>query len=81
MSQLKYIVFSDIDFVIFPVGMTHSNVARSIPVVSAGFLHLKSIDNRIASAHCFGESTSLGIKSNPEKDSRIITGALRNGDW
>lgn len=66
---MKYIIFrhENIEYpVIFPISMTHTDVAKYIPMkpVSAGFVD-------IASLVCFGRSESLNLSSR-EQDSKIL---------
>jgi hypothetical protein len=58
----------------FPDTISHANMARRLfdgSPTSAGFF---SIDGNVVSA--YGESTSLGLKSNPEKDVQLIRRSL-----
>lgn len=54
------------EIIIFPCIIEHSNFKNMKPI-SAGFCYVK--DNEV---NCFGESVSLGIKSD-EKDSSLAT--------
>lgn len=72
MKNMKYIVFERTgfrEFVIFSGTLSHKEIARDIlgplakdKVVSAGFVDFKE------SPTFFGESESLGVKSDPDKD-------------
>lgn len=72
---MKYIIFEDVNLLIFPGFMTHREVALHYGIdraTSAGFV---DIDNRL----CYGESTSLELKSRPG-DSAILKVAIENCD-
>ena len=51
--------------VIFYIGLAHSTFSNLNPH-SAGFIDFKD-----GKPICFGKSLSLGLESNPERDSRI----------
>lgn len=84
MDNLKYIIDSDKDFVIFSPTINHSDMVMGFgygsKAISAGFCQLitEEVINRNGMREeeirvkCFGESISLGIKSRDE-DSEIIT--------
>ena len=82
MGDLKYIMFDDGSFLIFPLMSSHAEVARGSKVSSAGFVNFVPKEDKDypglyeCEASCFGESTTLGIKSNEEQDSRIISMSL-----
>lgn len=68
----KYIM-TEAGPVLFGSAITHKEAARSFSkVLSAGFFTLSwnEVDCRY-SVTCYGESVSLGIKSNPEDHKRI----------
>lgn len=77
--KLKYIMYDDETFVIFPVNFSHSDmVDRYKKVSSAGFAYLiphqeeKKLSTVLTyKARCFGESVSLKVKSK-EADSQIM---------
>lgn len=69
----KYIVYMDSQFqtetiVMFPFWVSHADMARGIGVeaISAGFLTAEQDQVK-----CTGESTSLGIQSDPERDTKL----------
>jgi hypothetical protein len=71
---MKYIVFEDnytaAEFVvIFASYIPHDAMARMIAVkgtpVRAGSFSMQEFD-------CYGQSISLGLKSDPEKDNKLI---------
>jgi hypothetical protein len=66
-TKMKYVRLEEYDeIIIFPSIMGHSAFKRLNPI-SAGFCYISN--NRI---DCFGESTSLNLKSN-EEDTKIAT--------
>ena len=86
----KYIVI-DTDMggmlpVVFSEIMSHANVAAAIKhvgggeVVGAGFCHIANTlnDRDLIEPHyvCYGESTSLGIKSRQEDDAKVLNKML-----
>lgn len=72
-TNAKYIVIDrDIGgyaMIIFPNFLTHAYMARKIgdnnPIVSAGFIN--------SNLKCYGDSTSLGLKSREEEDTQLAT--------
>lgn len=69
--QMKYIVVDGMDVFIFTEFWTHQNFAFNMninikDITSAGFFQITS-----AGARCYGESISLGKKSDP-KDSALV---------
>jgi hypothetical protein len=81
----KYVVLNRRQFrvVILPETMQHRDVVDQYDKPeSAGFFSIESKwnpdDNEyVVKASCYGESVSLGIKSNPEEDSRMIERLFR----
>lgn len=74
---LKYII-TDGGAILFPEEVVHKQVAygfkaMKLPIYSAGFVKIDG--EKII---CFGESTSLDIKSKPEVDSIIIKETIFN---
>jgi hypothetical protein len=55
--------------IIFPCFIEHSKF-QNLEIVSAGFCFVDGDLNRV---HCFGESYSLGLKSNEKEDSQEAT--------
>lgn len=72
---MKYIIFDDDTAIIFANSASHKNMANKKLVKSAGFCTIEtyrnSFDDIRARVSCYGESTSLGIKSN-DGDNKII---------
>lgn len=67
-SIFKYIIV-DTGAILFGESTTHSQVAEGFDkVYSAGFVKIGGQEG----IWCYGQSTSLGIVSNPPKDSQII---------
>jgi hypothetical protein len=75
-SDPKYIVFEEMydypclismPMIIFPASINHSTIAKKMECepISAGFVNIKS-------GSCYGISTSLNIKSNPEIDNLLF---------
>lgn len=78
--RLKYIVTDENAFAIFSETQTHSDMARGMwgKPVGAGFCNIaREADSEYANVHCWGESTTLGIKSRPE-DEEIINRKLKS---
>ncbi len=77
MQEAKYIVYMDEEAgtetpVLFPSYVKHSDMARGFDkVLSAGFVSVRGTN-----ATAYGESTSLKKKSDPKRDSCIITRML-----
>lgn len=85
MDSCKYIVYEDREYgceviALFSPIETHADFARRLGVqpTSAGFLRLKPSTNGvpIILAECYGESVSLKLKSDQEKDSRLANKLL-----
>ena len=76
-TEPKYLVLVDdqsINFVAFSENLIHADVASRFPdkkVVSAGHICFGVDDNGRPRALCYGESESLQIKSNGQRDSQI----------
>ena len=72
---MKYIVIAEMYPVLFTSNFGHYEVCPDLNVTSAGF-----VDITDGKAHCYGESTMLKIKSNPELDEMLIDILLRLED-
>ena len=57
--------------ILFPDNIEHKTVAQGFEVISAGFVVLDPSENGL-DVFCSGESISLGIKSNPATDEKLI---------
>ena len=78
--KLKYVMLEgNNEFLIFQPSLDHNEVVpRGKEARSAGFVEIspdKEKERGIA-ADCYGESTSLKLKSQPKHDSLVITLAL-----
>ena len=78
--KLKY-VMGAYGPVIFPETYTHSDIAEGVKgeIKSAGFLYIDwdEAENKFSSKP-HGYSISLGVKSDPEHDKRMIDRILNN---
>ncbi len=77
MKKGKYII-TLLSPILFDEGIKHSDLRRDAK--SAGFFHLKR-DIKSEGGFdviCYGESTSMDLKSNPAKDAKIIKDFLLN---
>ena len=68
--KTKYIITEDGVIVVFPELLQHSNFKRFAPT-SAGFISFGINKHENPTCSCYGESVSLGLKSNPEEDTEI----------
>ena len=77
---MKYIVFQDGSAIIFADSMNHNYMANEKPVKSAGFCQIETYRNQFddirAKISCFGESTTLGVKADPN-DAQILESLWR----
>ncbi len=64
--ELKYIITGH-GVIVFKEGVMHNEAAHGFNVESAGFFRLSYQDGKFI-CNPYGESVSLGIKSNPETD-------------
>lgn len=75
MNQAKYIIIGVDTPVVFDETLVHANVARALGaatnITGAGFCQISSSE-----FVCWGESISLGVKSNGDHDSLILTRRL-----
>lgn len=79
-SYLKYIMVEGDAPIIFPVTLTHKDVAGKMDITSAGFVAIEANEDGDIFASAYGESISLDKRSLPETDSRIITEMLNEED-
>lgn len=78
MDRLKYVMFDDSEFLIFPAGMSHDSVVNGRKPVSAGYVTLSyDEDTKRIRAYCRGDSFTLSLKAR-EEDSEIVTRGLRS---
>jgi hypothetical protein len=66
----KYIITQDHVIIVFPELLQHSEFKKFNPV-SAGFISFGVNEEGNPTCNCWGESISLGLKSNPEEDTLI----------
>lgn len=79
-KKMKYIVYTGAladEIYLFPYWIQHNSFAFTMnflpeDILSAGFIE-KSCDGNLK---CFGQSVSLGVKSNPEVDTRLLNKLL-----
>ncbi|MGJ1265549.1 helix-turn-helix transcriptional regulator [Sphingobacterium spiritivorum] len=73
MKIKKYIIIGG-NPVLFPLEFTHADMAyKGAQVESAGFFMILQNKEGEWKVKCLGESTSLGIKSHPERDEMLIS--------
>ena len=75
--KIKYIIFNGHTPVIFPDNLGHDDVARGTrqTPTSAGFVYLRPFSDgkrTFVNSTVYGESISLDLKSNGDKDNLII---------
>jgi len=85
MFDVKYII-ADGRAIVFSSAIQHSDMARGFNFVEgAGFVTFGSKQDEygetIITAHCYGESISLDIKSRGDIDSRIVTRQITNPSY
>lgn len=69
---IKYVITEDGVPILFSCDMRHADVLKN-GSVSAGFLVLRyDVSKAVFLARCFGESSSLKVKSKLEVDQKII---------
>lgn len=72
--KLKYIKVHD-DIVMFPENVSHASMAKRFEgqeVRSAGFVQIASDGNGGVVATPYGESQTLGIASDPDRDAKLL---------
>lgn len=75
----KYVITQDGLPILFDESLIHKNVSSCYSVASAGFcdIHYSAVQGKIK-VRCWGESSSLHIRSNPVLDSEIIENLLNS---
>lgn len=68
--KTKYVITEDKTIIVFPELLQHSEFKRFNPT-SAGFISFGVNKEGNPTCSCYGESISLGLKSNPEVDTWI----------
>jgi hypothetical protein len=66
----KYIITPESEIIVFPETMLHSHFEDFKPL-RAGFISFGVDSDGNPSCSCYGESYSLGLRSDPEKDTKI----------
>lgn len=69
LSKQKYIITDNKEIIVFTELLQHSEFKYFNPI-SAGFISFGVKEGK-PSCSCHGESVSLGLKSNPEEDTKI----------
>jgi hypothetical protein len=69
----KYVVVGD-DMIIFPPTMKHSQFKNMGTITSAGLIRIYGGEGPASGVRCFGESVTLKIKSNPQRDELLVGG-------
>lgn len=59
------------------MGIEHKDVARGLKITSAGFCNVW-LQGDEWKAKCYGESISLGMKSDPETDTMLLEMVLNS---
>lgn len=72
---MKYVIFQDESFALIPESAGH-DIFKDMHPVSAGFCFIESYRNGFDDIRfrvsCYGESTSLKLKSREDEDALII---------
>jgi hypothetical protein len=74
----KYVITNDLVIIVFPELLQHSEFKKFEPV-SAGFISF-GVKEGNPTCSCYGESISLGLKSDPEEDTKIAKRQLNMQD-
>ena len=84
--KLKYVMIDNCMPVLFGDYFAHKQFSNLGKITSAGFCQIEEIPTpqerrdissvKMFKVYCFGESVSLGKKSNPEMDSKVIERVL-----
>ena len=70
----KYVVINENDMIIFPPTMSHSQFKNMGNITSAGLIRIYGGEGSGAGIRCFGESTTLSIRSKPQHDELVARG-------
>jgi hypothetical protein len=68
--KVKYVITKDKQIIVFSETIQHSQF-KGMELISAGFISFGINKQGNPSCSCYGESASLGLKSNPEEDTLI----------
>lgn len=77
----KYIVFGkDLTAVVFPAFVEHATVAKALELslgkpISAGKVSVST--DPMNPVSCYGESFTLQLKSDPVRDTKLVTSLVR----
>lgn len=77
---MKYIIVEDMGLeqaIVFNEILTHTAVAGTSTVISAGFCSFSVDDDRLLAVNCWGQSTSLGTPSRGQVDADLILQAIK----
>lgn len=77
-TRVKYVITKDKEIIVFSELFNHSDFRSNNPI-SAGFISFGVKDGN-PTCSCYGESISLGLKSNPEEDTMIAKRQLNMMD-
>lgn len=81
MNKVKYIKTDNDEIIVFSELLQHSRF-RGFNPVSAGFISIGANGRYDPTIQCYGESVSLGLKSDPEVDTQLAERQiLGNGYW
>lgn len=80
MDRVKYIVTKDKEVIVFGELMQHSDFRHFDPI-SAGFISIGVNKDGNPTCSCYGRSISLGIDSDPERDTRLAKMQLGLEDY
>ena len=69
-GKVKYIITEHKEIIVFSELQQHSEFKHFAPI-SAGFISFGVNKQGNPTCSCYGESISLGLKSNPEEDTII----------
>lgn len=79
MFKTKYVITEDRTIIVFPEMIQHKEFASFNPI-SAGFIAFGVNGDGNPTCSCYGESISLGLQSNPERDTKIAKLQLNMND-
>lgn len=74
----KYVISKNREIIVFSELLQHSEFRKFNPI-SAGFISFGVKDGN-PTCSCYGESISLGLKSNPEEDTKLAKQQLNMMD-
>lgn len=77
--KTKYVITKNKEIIVFPELLQHSDFKHFSPI-SAGFISIGINKQGNPSCSCYGESISLGLKSNPEEDTELAKRQLNMMD-